>query len=122
MTTTTQYICPECSRVLRTASAVPAGKKIRCPGCQTVFAPAAPDPRPASPIRRSERDYPAARRGDDYDDPPARRRRPVSEYAAEPRVRRRVLDDDGDDLPRSRSSSRAAEGRPRRERHKGSAL
>jgi hypothetical protein len=34
------YPCPECGAQLRPANAVPAGKKLRCPKCETVFAPA----------------------------------------------------------------------------------
>lgn len=34
------YPCPECGAQLRPANPVPAGKKIRCPKCETVFAPA----------------------------------------------------------------------------------
>src|SRR5439155_1691726 len=34
------YPCPECGAQLRPANPVPAGKKLRCPKCATVFAPA----------------------------------------------------------------------------------
>jgi hypothetical protein len=34
------YPCPECGAQLRPANPVPAGKKLRCPKCETVFAPA----------------------------------------------------------------------------------
>src|SRR5690242_7824041 len=34
------YPCPECGAQLRPAKPVPAGKKLRCPKCETVFAPA----------------------------------------------------------------------------------
>jgi hypothetical protein len=34
------YSCPECGAQLRSANPVPAGKKLRCPKCETVFAPA----------------------------------------------------------------------------------
>ncbi|HEY1378444.1 MAG TPA: hypothetical protein VGF55_16720 [Gemmataceae bacterium] len=33
------YPCPECGAQLRPAQPVPAGKKLRCPKCETVFAP-----------------------------------------------------------------------------------
>src|SRR5215213_654159 len=33
------YPCPECGAQLRPANPVPAGKKLRCPKCETVFAP-----------------------------------------------------------------------------------
>jgi hypothetical protein len=34
------YPCPECGAQLRPQNPVPAGKKLRCPKCETVFAPA----------------------------------------------------------------------------------
>src|SRR5437016_1081374 len=34
------YTCPECGAQLRPQKPVPAGKKLRCPKCETVFAPA----------------------------------------------------------------------------------
>ena len=34
------YPCPECGAQLRPQKPVPAGKKLRCPKCDTVFAPA----------------------------------------------------------------------------------
>jgi hypothetical protein len=34
------YPCPECGAQLRPANPVPAGKKLRCPKCQHIFAPA----------------------------------------------------------------------------------
>jgi len=34
------YDCPECGAQLRPKNPVPAGKKLRCPKCETVFAPA----------------------------------------------------------------------------------
>jgi hypothetical protein len=36
------YPCPECGAQLRPANPVPAGKKLRCPKCETVFAPGGP--------------------------------------------------------------------------------
>jgi hypothetical protein len=35
------YPCPECGAQLRPANPVPVGKKLRCPKCDTVFAPTA---------------------------------------------------------------------------------
>src|SRR5262245_42784453 len=35
------YPCPECGAQLRPANPVPPGKKLKCPKCETVFAPAA---------------------------------------------------------------------------------
>src|SRR5438132_9472752 len=67
MSTSPSFICPGCQRVLRTA-AVAAGSRIRCPACQTVFAPPAEDPRPASPIRPAEDWAAPARRLDEEQD------------------------------------------------------
>jgi uncharacterized Zn finger protein (UPF0148 family) len=36
-----EYTCPECNTVLRRQEPIPAGKKIKCPKCSAVFAPAA---------------------------------------------------------------------------------
>src|SRR4051794_18900273 len=33
----TKLVCPECSKVLRPAKPVAAGKKVRCPKCEFVF-------------------------------------------------------------------------------------
>jgi hypothetical protein len=35
-----QYTCPKCKTILKRQDAVPAGKKIKCPKCANVFAPA----------------------------------------------------------------------------------
>jgi predicted Zn finger-like uncharacterized protein len=37
-----QFTCPSCSAVLKRDQDVPAGKKIRCPKCETIFDPNAP--------------------------------------------------------------------------------
>jgi hypothetical protein len=37
-----EYTCPECNTVLRRQEPIPEGKKIKCPKCSAVFAPAAP--------------------------------------------------------------------------------
>ena len=44
------YPCPECGAQLRPANAVPAGKKLRCPKCETVFAPAGKAAAKAAPV------------------------------------------------------------------------
>jgi uncharacterized Zn finger protein (UPF0148 family) len=36
-----QYTCPKCKTLLRRQDPVPTGKKIKCPKCATIFAPAA---------------------------------------------------------------------------------
>jgi hypothetical protein len=33
-----KYVCPECEAVLRPSKPVPAGRKIRCPKCESIFA------------------------------------------------------------------------------------
>ncbi len=43
------YPCPECGAQLRPAKPVPAGKKLRCPKCETVFAPTGKAPAKAAP-------------------------------------------------------------------------
>jgi hypothetical protein len=54
------YACPECGAQLRPANPVPAGKKLRCPKCETVFAPAGKAKAPAAapapkPVEDEER-------------------------------------------------------------------
>src|SRR5690348_14764281 len=46
--------CPECGRVLRPAKPVAAGKKVRCPECDTVFVAGEDeeDDRPRRPAAR----------------------------------------------------------------------
>lgn len=41
-----RYPCPECGAVLRPKNPVAPGKKIRCPKCEAVFAPAADEEEP----------------------------------------------------------------------------
>src|SRR5437868_6264730 len=54
------YPCPECGAQLRPANPVPPGKKLRCPKCETVFAPtraaAKPAPPAAKPARPADED------------------------------------------------------------------
>jgi len=45
------YPCPECGAQLRPANPVPPGKKLRCPKCATVFAPATAAAGAAQPAR-----------------------------------------------------------------------
>jgi hypothetical protein len=40
--TTTTIICPSCARPLKSTTAVPAGKRVRCPGCGASFIAAPP--------------------------------------------------------------------------------
>src|SRR5256885_667419 len=34
-----QYTCPKCKSILKRQEPVPPGKKMKCPKCQTIFAP-----------------------------------------------------------------------------------
>lgn len=47
-----KYVCPECEAVLRPAKPVPAGRKIRCPRCEHIFAAT---PSGAAPAAASEK-------------------------------------------------------------------
>lgn len=40
--------CPSCGKELKSAAPIAPGKKVRCPGCQTVFAPAASKTKPTA--------------------------------------------------------------------------
>ncbi|MBV9123042.1 MAG: phosphohydrolase, partial [Planctomycetes bacterium] len=31
------YSCPECGAAIKSANPIPAGKKVKCPKCATVF-------------------------------------------------------------------------------------
>jgi hypothetical protein len=42
-----KYPCPQCKASLKLKAEVPAGKKIKCPKCEAVFAPVADKPKPA---------------------------------------------------------------------------
>src|SRR5262245_61793236 len=96
MSTAMSYVCPECDRVLRTSAPVTSGQKIRCPACQTVFAPKEKTGA-ASPIRRGrESDYSSRPPREDYDERPVARRR-YDDDDAPRRPARRPRDDDNDD-------------------------
>jgi len=108
------FVCPSCKNTLKTASPIAAGKKIKCPKCQTIFAVPADEgeenavqavivhpPVPAAPPveepkREAERDI-----LDDEDDRPRRGRKP--------RVRDDDEDLDEDDRPRRGRKSRRDE-------------
>lgn len=81
-----QYTCPECNAVLKRAEPLPAGKKIKCPSCGTVFGPSAAAAKPV-PAKA------AATTPDDIDRNP---------YAVRP-------DEEGDDLLK-KEKQRAAAG------------
>src|SRR5262245_33832818 len=95
-TASTQFTCPDCRKVLRTASPPAPGKRVRCPGCGSIFSPHTEEPRPAAAIRQAAPEYGApARRRAEADGEPSPRR------ASSPR--RDDFDDDADYRPRRRS-------------------
>lgn len=122
-----QQSCPSCGKTLRLPDTVPAGAKVRCPACQTVFSvgepptnviassaaavpPRAPEP-VDSPPERSERDDRPERparpwqrgRDRDYDEDDRRRR----DYDRDDRRPRRRMDEDDDaDLEDAREAAR----------------
>jgi len=49
------YTCPDCKTEIKRSKPVEAGKRLRCPECSAVFAPAAPPPA-APPVRRGDDD------------------------------------------------------------------
>jgi hypothetical protein len=112
--------CPDCERKLRVPDHL-LGKKVKCPGCGTMFTGKAAGARgedtPKTKARSAARDErieekPRAGRRSvvpppleaDEDDRPRRRRRPEDEYDEDdrPRARRREEEEDrDDDYPRS---------------------
>jgi predicted Zn finger-like uncharacterized protein len=82
---TTNFSCPECGTVLKVAALRPAGKKVKCPRCEAVFAIPEHETLPAPPVhpeperphypRRDEEDFGpgsfSARRARAYGDEPA---------------------------------------------------
>ncbi len=48
-----QYTCPKCKALLRRQEPVPAGKKLKCPKCATIFAP---DPSANSKVKDDDTD------------------------------------------------------------------
>jgi DNA-directed RNA polymerase subunit RPC12/RpoP len=65
------FSCPECRKVLKSPAAIPAGKKIRCPGCSKVFAmPELEDQELAEAIQEKPRPpKPAPRRAREEEQP-----------------------------------------------------
>lgn len=108
---TTSLSCPECNKVLKSATPLPAGKKVRCPQCQAVFTVGKakgqtngqpngkPSGKPTSFKAKTDTPFPAGKRPrplddeEDEDRPPPARRRPV--------------DDDDEDMPARKSKRRA---------------
>src|SRR5262245_32614394 len=48
MSDPTTYKCPKCGATLRPGKPIPAGKKIKCPKCENIFAPTAEQPQAAA--------------------------------------------------------------------------
>src|SRR5262245_32684963 len=69
----TSFACPECRAVLKTATPVPAGKKVKCPKCSKIFTTPGEESAPASPIqeRKKVAAPPAPRKEVVMDDEPA---------------------------------------------------
>jgi predicted Zn finger-like uncharacterized protein len=44
------FACPECSAVLKTKADIPAGKKVKCPRCATIFAAPEPEEEPVRTV------------------------------------------------------------------------
>ena len=77
--------CPECSTVLKPAKPVPAGKKVKCPRCETIFT-AGPDedeedtPAPKAAARKSS---------------PDKSRKPAAKAPAKAAPKKKEDDDEG---------------------------
>lgn len=48
----TMLNCPECGATLRLANPPPAGKKVKCPKCSTIFLPSGSAPPPSTAVRK----------------------------------------------------------------------
>jgi len=52
------FSCPQCNKTLKTANPIPAGKKVKCPGCSHIFRMGAADEtavkahKPVAPVRK----------------------------------------------------------------------
>jgi predicted Zn finger-like uncharacterized protein len=94
-----QIVCPKCQRQLRVPDTA-AGKKVKCPGCGTMFqAIEEVEEIQAAPPRRAPKPPPAA---EEAERPRARRRPDDDDAIEEDRPRRRRVQDDEDDRPRRR--------------------
>jgi hypothetical protein len=118
--TSVSFTCPNCAKVLRTAKRPAPGKKIKCPGCEEIFAPAFDDdetteaveiepPRskakPAAATRDEEEEdakprRPAAKREDDEEDEKPRRKKARAVDEEED------ADDSDDDRPRKKKKAK----------------
>ncbi len=95
----TSVVCPECHTVLQSASAIPAGKRIKCPKCSNIFSPKAEEEEEGGSYGFQSDEKPAA--------PPPPRKKP-----------RREEDEDEEEEPVRRAAPRNGRSKPRRvERH-----
>ncbi len=121
------FPCTNCKKVLRSAAAPPAGKKVKCPACGGLFMPMFKDPeeteatavstkpsaKPAMAKSKPEA-APAKRRDDDNEESeelPRKKKRPVADMDEDdddrPRRKRRDDEDEDDyDAPKSRKGRR----------------
>src|SRR5256885_902994 len=91
--------CPECSVVLKLSAPVAAGKKIRCPKCQTSFLPDS-GIQPDTPVKATPR-------------------KPATRKSAPELVEPIDGDEDESDRPRRKSSQADPDRRPRRKAEAG---
>jgi predicted Zn finger-like uncharacterized protein len=84
------FACPECNAVLKTKADIPAGKKVKCPKCATIFA--APAAEEAAAVRTAARAAAATN---------VRSGKPPAVAARKPAPA--VEDEDDDDRPRKKS-------------------
>lgn len=128
------FKCPHCARVLRTANAPPAGKKVKCPSCGEPFVPEVETNGVSTAIQKKtsvkavpppadEDDRPKVKKGP----PPAPQAKPSrrkdEEDEDEDRPRKSKRDEDEEDEDRPRKSKRdededEEEDRPRRKKKK----
>ena len=140
-------VCPKCQKGLRSATPVPAGKRIKCPACQALFvtggdavnvavqakapapvvtktSPLAPSGPRAGPKPLAKRTAPVVDVVEVVEDEPPRRRRENVDDGDERSRRRRPsdVDDEDDDRPRRRRDEDHddEDDRPRRRRKKKS--
>lgn len=123
--------CPTCQKVLKSSVVIPAGKKVKCPGCQSLFVvpdtgiqSAAPAPRPVipqpvipQPLPVLPKSAPLGSKGKDPYEAKTVQLKPLrsldddEDDAERPRSRRsRANDDDDDDRPRRKAKKSGSRG------------
>lgn len=109
----TTFSCPECNKVLKSATPLPEGKKIKCPQCESVFAVSGSNGAASngSTNGKKEKSTSAIRSKHDTPMPPSRRSKrdddEDDEEVRRPAKRRAAVDDD-DDMPAPKSKRKAA--------------